>query len=414
MKIAHVSDFYLPRLGGVEMLVDELSARQRAAGHEVTILTSTPGPTGSEHLAGDRADGSDACATAVIRLLEHVPVKSAFNPLGIKVALDRLAELNPDVVHCHAGLLTPLGYFVAHRAASRGLPVVVTVHSMVSSFGPILRALNSVGHWTDLPITWIAVSHAAAAELGEVLGPDTVIKVVANGIDQDDWRPMPTRPQRRTPEVLTLAAVMRLSVRKRPIPLLHMVAAARRELEARGADTRIRLLVAGDGSQLAPMRRAARRLGLTEVLDLRGRLDRDQVQALLGEADAFIAPADLESFGIAALEARCAGLPVIAKSSGGVGEFVTDGAEGLLCTTDDDMAAAIVRLACEPGLLRRMRRHNVEQDCPVHWPQVLEQTDRIYDQARVLAGHRPVLATDAATTRLPVVGPERRAGRIVA
>ena len=59
----------------------------------------------------------------------------------------------------------------------------------------------------------------------------------------------------------------------------------------------------------------------------------------------FVAPADLESFGIAALEARCAGLPVVAKSSGGVREFVRDEVEGLLCDTDEDMVQALVRLA---------------------------------------------------------------------
>ena len=40
MRIAHVTDFYLPRLGGIELHVSDLSDRQRAAGHEVEVLTS--------------------------------------------------------------------------------------------------------------------------------------------------------------------------------------------------------------------------------------------------------------------------------------------------------------------------------------------------------------------------------------
>ena len=42
VKIAHVTDFYLPRLGGIEMQVAELTGRERAAGHEVHVITSSP------------------------------------------------------------------------------------------------------------------------------------------------------------------------------------------------------------------------------------------------------------------------------------------------------------------------------------------------------------------------------------
>ena len=42
MRIAHVSDFYLPRLGGIEIQVSDLAARQRLAGHTVDIITSSP------------------------------------------------------------------------------------------------------------------------------------------------------------------------------------------------------------------------------------------------------------------------------------------------------------------------------------------------------------------------------------
>ena len=46
MRIAHVTDVYLPRLGGVELQVHDLAERQRAAGHETVVLTTTPGGPG--------------------------------------------------------------------------------------------------------------------------------------------------------------------------------------------------------------------------------------------------------------------------------------------------------------------------------------------------------------------------------
>ncbi|HUE61374.1 MAG TPA: glycosyltransferase, partial [Acidimicrobiales bacterium] len=43
MRIAHVSDCYLPRLGGIERQVHELAVRQQSAGHDVAVVTSAPG-----------------------------------------------------------------------------------------------------------------------------------------------------------------------------------------------------------------------------------------------------------------------------------------------------------------------------------------------------------------------------------
>ena len=38
-RILHVTDYYRPKVGGIEMFVEELAARQSAAGHDVTVLT---------------------------------------------------------------------------------------------------------------------------------------------------------------------------------------------------------------------------------------------------------------------------------------------------------------------------------------------------------------------------------------
>jgi glycosyltransferase involved in cell wall biosynthesis len=47
MRIVHVTDVYRPQVGGVEIFVDDLARRQIAAGHDVTVLTSTPDSSGA-------------------------------------------------------------------------------------------------------------------------------------------------------------------------------------------------------------------------------------------------------------------------------------------------------------------------------------------------------------------------------
>ncbi len=66
----------------------------------------------------------------------------------------------------------------------------------------------------------------------------------------------------------------------------------------------------------------------------------------------------MESFGIAAIEARTAGLPVVARADSGIREFVHDGVEGLLASDDAEMVDAIVRLVTDPALRQRIRTHN--------------------------------------------------------
>src|SRR5690606_36261052 len=119
---------------------------------------------------------------------------------------------------------------------------------------------------------------------------------------------------------------MRLAPRKRAVPLVDVDAAAARRLPA-GA---LRLTLIGDGPARDAVRSRVASAGLADVVELRGRLPREQVREAYADADVFLAAARLEAFGIAALEARTAGLAVLAHAGTGVGEFVTDGLDGFL------------------------------------------------------------------------------------
>jgi glycosyltransferase involved in cell wall biosynthesis len=91
------------------------------------------------------------------------------------------------------------------------------------------------------------------------------------------------------------------------------------------------------------------------------------------DADLFLAPAVLESFGLAALEARCTGLPVVARSQAGIGGFVRHGVEGLLVDDDGQMARATAALLADPVRLDRMQRHNRTVRTTLGWDSVAER-----------------------------------------
>jgi glycosyltransferase involved in cell wall biosynthesis len=378
MRVLHVSDSFLPTLGGIENMVADLASRQVAEGHEVSVLTSAP--------AGPAGDGSDD-GVHVIRV----------NGSAAQVLVDG----SWDVVHCHASVLSPLARQFILRAKASGVPTAVTVHSLWSAAGPLLAVGGNVLRLRNQPVAWSAVSEVAAEPVRRALGPEAVVTVLPNAVDVGWWR-RGVPGQGEPTAAVTVVSVLRMSTRKRPLPLLRMVTEARRLLPP-GTD--VRLVLAGDGPRTAAVRRHVDRHDLSSWVHLAGRLDRSEIRTLLAGSDLYIAPADYESFGIAALEARAVGLPVIAKRCGGVGDFVQSGTEGLLADSDQDMARCLADLVADGGLRRQMTVHNRAHP-PVHdWPDALARTQALYARAELLAGAAtaPRRASQRASSSTPEV-----------
>jgi glycosyltransferase involved in cell wall biosynthesis len=146
-------------------------------------------------------------------------------------------------------------------------------------------------------------------------------------------------------------------------------------------DRRIALEVLGEGPDRGSVERYLAEHDMSSWVSLPGRVPRSSVRERYARADVYISPARLESFGIAALEARTSGLPVVARTGSGVGEFVEDGLNGFLADDDDAMAAALARLAADDALRNRMRAHNLDQPPAQDWPRVAEQAEAEYLRA---------------------------------
>jgi glycosyltransferase involved in cell wall biosynthesis len=279
-----------------------------------------------------------------------------------------------DVVHVHAGVYSPLAFAATHAAVRADIPVVLTEHSLAAYMAPGFRALDAAVRWSRWPVHWTAVSDVAADPLRRLVGDRSPVLVLPNGIDPAEWSLVP-HPRLATEVVVV--AVGRLALRKRPRHLLRLLRSARRQLPD---EIRLRAVIVGDGPERDGLERYARRHGMDWV-DFAGRLPREQIRHLFARADLFVAPAILESFGIAALEARCAGLPVVARAESGVASFVRDGHEGLLVSSDAAMAEAIVTLALDREKRVAIARHNRRTLPDMTWERVLARTEAAYIEA---------------------------------
>ncbi|MDQ6650601.1 MAG: glycosyltransferase family 4 protein [Actinomycetota bacterium] len=367
MRIAHVSDFYLPRLGGIEMQVSDLAARQRQAGHSVDVITSSP--------SHPDESATDSHETGSV----HRTGTGYLDPAAWPTGTAQIRRGGYDVVHAHAALISPLAFAAVATATRIGVPTVVTAHSLVSWLTPAFDLLDRAAGWSSWPVAWSAVSNLAAAPLRELLGAGAEVSLLPNGIDRQQWR---VERVDRSPRDVVIASVMRLAARKRPLPLLGMLRRARRQLDP---DVRLRAVIVGDGPQRPLVERYLRHHRMDWV-SLPGRLSRTQIRDLYGRADFFVAPARLESFGIAALEARCAGLPVVARADSGIADFVTSGRDGVLSSTDAEMTRAISLLAGCPATRGSMQVAAASADVSLGWETTLGKADEAYARAFRLAG----------------------------
>ena len=132
------------------------------------------------------------------------------------------------------------------------------------------------------------------------------------------------------------------------------------------------------------MRRLADELGIDGRVERPGQLSRVALRDLYARSHAFVLPSEHESFGIAALDARTAGLPVIAMLASGVRDVVRQGVDGLLARDDAELSRHISRVALDAPFREYVRHRNAVVVPPYDWGDVRTMHLELY----ALAGSR--------------------------
>jgi glycogen synthase len=379
VRIALATDWFAPRLGGIESQLVQLADGLGGRGHAVDVLTTTP-----------RAEAGARFGLRAIDVARLPGVDVAVSPRLLS-SLRRELSRGYEVVHAHVSVVSPTGYAAAFVARAMGIPTVVTFHSVLRAKRLLLSAAAALGGIARSPVAWTAVSTHVAGQARQALG--TAVSVLPNGIDLGAWRRRWPRAARPAGAPITFVSTMRLHRKKRPVELVRAFSRA-----AALVDVPIRLVVVGVG----PLERVIdaamedMRLSNPRVMgERRGRLSSTELRALYEESDAFILASRRESFGIAALEACAAGLPVIAMRDAGSGDFLAHDVNALLCDSDRDITDAIVRLARDVSL-----RSRLAQPSPLDrfdWPAVLAEHETTY-QAVLATSPRPAVRPAVASS----------------
>lgn len=366
MRIVHISDCYAPRTGGIEAQVQGLARAQVRAGHVVTVLTATKDLNLAPQSEG--VTGPD-----VLRITSPVVGNIPIHPRTRAHVEPILRRIQPDVVHVHAGGLSPFAWGGVRAALKCDVPTLITVHSV---WGAIAKRSLPAAHrsvrWAQRGVRFSAVSKMAARIVDNALHLPSDVLITPNGIDATPWASV-------IPEVHTgirVLAVQRLASRKRTAALINAFAEAREDLGV--GSHHFELVVVGDGPQRKRLEGLIRQRGLAESVTLAGRKSSSDIRKLMAGSDFFVQPSVHESFGIAALEARTAGLPVIVRAGTGTAEFIRSGIEGVQVRNDVCLVRAIRTLASDHDLRQMIVTHNRSTPCGFDWPDVVAHVDEVY------------------------------------
>lgn len=139
-------------------------------------------------------------------------------------------------------------------------------------------------------------------------------------------------------------------------------------------DSRLRLVIAGDGPERGALQRQANSLGIADRVRFLGRVGDDELTRLFNTCRAvYYAPID-EDYGYAAVESLAAGKAVIAApDSGGVLEFVTNGDDGIVCDLETEPLARALNHLSDERVAREFGATGPRRVAGLTWDVVVEQ-----------------------------------------
>jgi glycosyltransferase involved in cell wall biosynthesis len=361
-KIAIISDWYLPRIGGLELHLRDLARELNLRGHEAHVITVTPGERELDGIKVHRLD------VPLMPGLDTIRSRKALRPLEALLVREQY-----DLIHCHTAL-SPLAIGGAYLAKKLGIPSVMTEHSVLRGAGlMLLSTLHKLYGWADWPDYLTAVSHYVANDMRDVSGRKDVY-VLPNGINPRDWRPH--NPPAATESLpLRVTTVMRFTKRKKPHEVIRAIPKIMALLPP---DVKPIFTLVGDGPERAHVEREVARLGVADQVELTGFRPRHEIREILARSSLFILPTSKEALSIATLEARCCGLPVVAMNHGGVGDLIENGREGFLANTSEEFIARIAEVLSDADLRRRMSQATKKSLDWFAWDSVIAQHMHVY------------------------------------
>lgn len=361
-----------PTFGGSGVVATELGKALAQKGHEVHFITyNQPVRLGSfrKNIYYHEVRVNE------YPLFDYPPYELVLASKMVEVA--RYEKL--DLLHVHYAIPHASAAYTAKKIlAEEGvrLPVVTTLHGTditllgkEPSFEPVISfAINQSDAVT-------AVSHSLRNDTYKLFGVNTEISVVPNFLNVDKLQFDPN-PELRSAYAAdgekVLVHISNFREVKRVDDVVRIFAQVRREVPAK-------MLMVGDGPERSRIEQLCRDLGTCQDTIMLGKLKNPT--EVLSVADLFVLPSESESFGLAALEAMAARVPVISTNTGGLPEVNRHGVTGMMSDVGDvdDMAKNAIFLLSDEQRLQKFREKARARAEEFGIEQIMPQYEVIYN-----------------------------------
>ncbi|THU96244.1 glycosyltransferase family 4 protein [Dendrothele bispora CBS 962.96] len=380
ISIAMISDFFHPDVGGVENHIYMLSANLIRKGHKVIVITHSRPP--------DRVGIRWLLPSLKVYYLPFVPIASwatlpnffTFLPYFRSIVLREHIHL----IHAHASL-SSLGHEGILHSHLMGIRTVFTDHSLFGfeDAASILTNKLLAGTLRNVDAV-ICVSHTGRENTvlrGELfkltheedspkLEVNPNVYVIPNALVADRFLPGPPT----STDIITIVVLSRLVYRKGIDLLVPTVPRICK------AFPNVRFLIGGDGPKLIDLLQMREKHLLQDQIELLGPIRHNDVRSVLIRGSIYVNTSLTESFGIAILEAACAGLYVVSTRVGGVPEILPEDMISFAEPDEDDVFRAISEAISiiSQGKHDPLQAHE-RMKMFYDWDQVTERTEKVYD-----------------------------------
>jgi L-malate glycosyltransferase len=335
-----------PTYGGSGIVATELGLELATRGHDIHFITYS-NPIRLD--AGIPRIHYHEVEVSNYPLFQYPPYSLA---LASRMA-DVAESYGLDLLHVHYAIPHSISALLARQmtAQRRRLPFITTLHGTDITLVGVDRSYFTITKFSIEQSDGItAISEDLRQHTVDVFGVENEIRVIHNFVNCDIYKP---DPERRGIEQFApdgekiLIHLSNFRPVKRVLDCIRIFAEVRKQTNAR-------LLMVGDGPERGPAEHLAWTLGISRHVDFLGK--QNHVERLIPLAHVILMPSEMESFGLAALEAMACGVPAVSTRVGGVPELITDGEDGFLEEVGDipRLSARALQLVTDPVLHARM------------------------------------------------------------
>ncbi len=377
---------YPPRVvGGIARVVNDLSKRLIKDGHEVTVITYKEGNAPYYELdKGVKVYRVDNFMINANNFIDWI-MQLNFNMIA-KAGEIIAQEGKFDVIHAHDWLVA---YAAKTLKQAYNMPIVSTIHATEAGRNSGIREPNQKYiNDTEWMLTYestevIVNSNYMKSELQRLFGlPFEKINVVPNGVNITNYSGIERDYEFRRRYALDNEKIIlfmgRLVYEK---GVQYLIGAMPKILEHYHD---AKLVIAGKGGMIEELKQEVNNLGLGNKVCFAGYLNGKDVGKMYKAADISVFPSTYEPFGIVALEAMLAEIPVVVSDIGGLNEIVEHRETGMksYCGNSNSIADSILELLFDPALCSSMvKKAKAKVRNQYNWNKIAQDTHFTYQKA---------------------------------